>query len=652
MSGDFYKTVNPILDSFKNPEIETLANEINIRFEVIQGYFRNALGNIITEDDDGAYVSGKVVATSGSIGGFNLGTYDIWGGHSNINDPTTTIVLGNLDGTAKLALGASADALTVAGGAAGFVVDGDGKFYAGDGSTEFIKYDGTNPTISTSSSVDILGGGDLAMIGNDANPSLIRLIDPPSDTDNSSEVRFEREAKPTEYWYMKKVPEEHATQSDFFIIAPTDELIAAVTTDAKIIMGKHPFESNSAYSFSVLVSDLFEVQIDGGGAFYCAGTNSTFNSNVIVANGLSISLQEDITFTGATTENQIKFPDKLANALSFQEAGNIYQTFITTDGSEAVYFGKNVGIGTTTPGAPLHIFSGAGADSYFSGATGNALCYGYDTDIDNYGGWINYRGYQDGVSRFRDLLIGDGKGNAITFFDGSSGNVGIGVTDPDAAVEIFNTATQLKLSYDATNYATFAVAADGALIITTVDVDAAEADIEFAPDGRTNFEAGDVNIASGDLLFEDAGAGLSFGTLSLHEGAENVDISGAGSGVYVKITGFNAGEMNNVSENSDAFNVGAVGVYKIDWQVSGDSAGSNLTYEIDIFINGFEQPDGSCRRKFGAATDYGSMSGTAILDITDTGHDIDIRMKEVGGAGTDFDIFHMNFNIVMVGGTQ
>jgi hypothetical protein len=46
------------------------------------------------------------------------------------------------------------------------------------------------------------------------------------------------------------------------------------------------------------------------------------------------------------------------------------------------------------------------------------------------------------------------------------GNTGYGVSDPDAKIEIFDTATQLKLSYDATNYTTFVVGAAGNLSIT------------------------------------------------------------------------------------------------------------------------------------------------------------------------------------------
>lgn len=62
--------------------------------------------------------------------------------------------------------------------------------------------------------------------------------------------------------------------------------------------------------------------------------------------------------------------------------------------------------------------------------------------------------------------------------------VGIGVADPDTTLEIYKVGTQLKLSGGAADYATFAVAADGALTITTVDVDAAAGDILLMPDGK------------------------------------------------------------------------------------------------------------------------------------------------------------------------
>lgn len=144
---------------------------------------------------------------------------------------------------------------------------------------------------------------------------------------------------------------------------------------------------------------------------------------------------------------------------------------------------------------------------------------------------------------------------------------------------------------------------------------------------------------------------LYYGSQYIHEGAVNVDISAVGQGVYVKIITFTAGLTNGVEINSGAFNVNSVGTYKAEWQISGDSAGNNKDYEVDVFINGIEQDDASARRDYGGSGSLGSMSGTGIFQITDTSHDIDIRVKEIGGAGgTDFDIFNMNFNILQIGG--
>jgi hypothetical protein len=159
-------------------------------------------------------------------------------------------------------------------------------------------------------------------------------------------------------------------------------------------------------------------------------------------------------------------------------------------------------------------------------------------------------------------------------------------------------------------------------------------------------------LSNGRVKYIGPASGTHRGSLYIHEGAQNVDISTVGQGVYVKVTGLTTGFLNGVSVNSDAFNVSAVGVYKVFWQISGDSQGNNKDYEVDIFVNGVEQDDGSARREFGASGSLGSMSGQGHIDVTNVGHDIDIRVKEVGaGVGTDFDIFNMNFNIEQLGGT-
>lgn len=108
--------------------------------------------------------SGNLVCTGGQIGGFYLGANDIWGGNAAIGNAATTIVIGNLDGTSKIALGPSADAITVAGVQTGFIVDGAGNLRVGDASS-FLKWSGGALTIQLASgeSMTIKSGGDLIL---------------------------------------------------------------------------------------------------------------------------------------------------------------------------------------------------------------------------------------------------------------------------------------------------------------------------------------------------------------------------------------------------------------------------------------------------------------------------------------------------------
>lgn len=65
-----------------------------------------------------------------------------------------------------------------------------------------------------------------------------------------------------------------------------------------------------------------------------------------------------------------------------------------------------------------------GGQIYVSGTNTNTLNSGYTTN-GNADIWINYRGYNDGFTQFRDCNIGDGKGGNILWAGGSSKTVGI-----------------------------------------------------------------------------------------------------------------------------------------------------------------------------------------------------------------------------------
>ena len=91
-----------------------------------------------------------------------------------------------------------------------------------------------------------------------------------------------------------------------------------------------------------------------------------------------------------------------------------------------------------------------------------------DGDVDSHPGlelyengtrkWITYNNYTNDNLTFKT-------NSDIRMVIEQDGNVGIGVGDPDARLEVFNAGTQLKLSYNASDAATFAVDDDGYLTI-------------------------------------------------------------------------------------------------------------------------------------------------------------------------------------------
>lgn len=166
----------------------------------------------------------------------------------------------------------------------------------------------------------------------------------------------------------------------------------------------------------------------------------------------------------------------------------------------------NVGIGTTSPDEKLVLENDTKVSLKLHGRgpdANSSIIFNEGPD----GGTDAVEILYDGGANRVEIIDLIGAKTIITFE--RTGNVGIGVTDPDELLELFKAGTQLKLSGGAADYATFAVAADGALTITTVDADAAEGDILLMPDGNVGIGTTSPSTTlhvSGQTLLQTTGA--------------------------------------------------------------------------------------------------------------------------------------------------
>ena len=136
----------------------------------------------------------------------------------------------------------------------------------------------------------------------------------------------------------------------------------------------------------------------------------------------------------------------------------------------------------------------------------------------------------------------------MTFTEGGSdyiymrnANVGIGVTDPDAALEVLDTGTQLMLSYDGSNYATFAINSGGDLTI-----DASGGDISIS-DSLTQTGTTTLNGT--------VSCGNNFSVVNSTAGSASVTVGASGTGHDVLFYGDTTGEYLHWDESADMLKV-------------------------------------------------------------------------------------------------
>jgi hypothetical protein len=136
--------------------------------------------------------------------------------------------------------------------------------------------------------------------------------------------------------------------------------------------------------------------------------------------------------TNAVNEGRLRIKNVDATTVQIRAGGDSY------------FNGGNVGIGTASPTAPLHVEGATSGvnllvdDSSGYGvyvSTQNTLNFNYGRDATTTG-YINFCGYEAAYTQFRNLNISNGKQGTVAFFDGVNSRVGIGTTSTTAKLHV------------------------------------------------------------------------------------------------------------------------------------------------------------------------------------------------------------------------
>lgn len=189
-----------------------------------------------------------------------------------------------------------------------------------------------------------------------------------------------------------------------------------------------------------------------------------------------------------------------------------------SDAALSVLNSGNVGIGTTSPDQLFHVSAGTAigkieSTSNNSGATlqlkGNLFGNNYPM------GTISTYGDTTEITRIESIAGNSVSDTSIAFYargstglneimriKGTTGNVGIGTSTPAAKAEVLGTSTQLRLAYDASNYANLAVGSTGNVTVTTN-----AGDTFSITDGTDSLS---INFTDSSLAFTDGTNSFTF----------------------------------------------------------------------------------------------------------------------------------------------
>jgi microcompartment protein CcmK/EutM len=181
-------------------------------------------------------------------------------------------------------------------------------------------------------------------------------------------------------------------------------------TDRKFIVGSNSVKASN---------ELFSVNESGNG--YFSGTLSSGAISITAGGNYPVvaTSTQRYFYQARNTNNSVNssygwwwFMDTNFN-MGFHADGAADRLTLTRDGNLTITGG------ITTAANTLNLL---GSQIYVSPTNSNTLNSGYgvngSADI-----WINYRGYNDGQTQYRNFNIGDGRGNNVLWAEGSSSKV-------------------------------------------------------------------------------------------------------------------------------------------------------------------------------------------------------------------------------------
>ena len=182
-----------------------------------------------------------------------------------------------------------------------------------------------------------------------------------------------------------------------------------------------------------------------------------------------------------------------SNGLAIKNSsGTVALTVAETDGD--IYVAQNLGVGTTDPSRALQVVSAENELVRLDNTQEGGDCtVNYRTSHGTDVNWsAGVKGSDDSFRIANHTNVGTNDRLTID----SAGKIGVGVADPDHALEVLATSEQLKISYDSDSFATVTVDTNSNLFLNPesdgyIKLDA---DVRIKEDGFIGTDSGTVLV--------------------------------------------------------------------------------------------------------------------------------------------------------------